>query len=162
MNPKNALNLIRKFAPAAATALGGPLAGTAAAIIGDKLGVAPTPAAIAQAITADPAAAARLAELDIQLATAAMADVQHARETVGGSRWSYVIDSAIIVLVGVLIYAAVFRTVPDSNQQALNIILGAILGAFGTVVAYHRGSSAGSAARAAQIERQQSQLGAKR
>ena len=79
-----------------------------------------------------------------ELARAAMADVQHARETVGGSHWSYVIDTAVLVLVAVLIYAAVFRDVPDANQNALNIILGAILGAFGTVVAYHRGSSAGS------------------
>lgn len=154
MNPKDALRAIAKVAPAAATVLGGPFAGTAAAVIAGKLGTQPTPAAIAKAIQADPEIEARLAEIDAELAQAAMADVQHARETVGGSRWSYVIDTAVLVLVAVLIYAAVFRDVPDANQNALNIILGAILGAFGTVIAYHRGSSAGSAARAAQIERQ--------
>lgn len=155
MNPRDALKAIAKVAPAAATVLGGPLAGTAASVIASKLGVDPTPTAIAKAVQADPELAARLASIDAELARAAMADVQHARETVGGSRWSYVIDSAVLILVAVLIYAAVFRDVPDANQNALNIILGAILGAFGTVIAYHRGSSAGSAARAAQIERQQ-------
>lgn len=154
MNPRDALKAIARVAPAAATVLGGPFAGTAAVVIAGKLGTDPTPVAIARAVQADPELAARLASIDAELARAAMADVQHARETVGGSRWSYVIDSAIIILVAVLIYAAVFRTVPEANEQALNIILGAILGAFGTVVAYHRGSSAGSAARAAQIERQ--------
>lgn len=158
MDLKSAARALKRIAPAAATALGGPAGGLVATVIAGALGVERSPSAIVEAIKTDPEAAIRLASIEQELAQAAMLDTQHARETVGGSRWSYVIDSAIIILVAVLIYAAVFRTVPEANEQALNIILGAILGAFGTVVAYHRGSSAGSAARAAQIERQQSQV----
>lgn len=154
MDLKSAARALKRIAPAAATALGSPAGGLAATVIAGALGVEKTPAAIVEAIKTDPGAAIRLASIEQELAQAAMLDTQHARETVGGSRWSYAIDASVMLLVAVLIYATVFMEIPPENQQALNIILGAVLGSYGTVITYHRGSSAGSAARAAQIERQ--------
>lgn len=84
MNPRDALSIIKKAAPAVATALGGPLAGTAAAVVAGKLGTDPTPTAIAAALQADPNAAVKLREIEADLAKAAMLDTRDARQAHGG------------------------------------------------------------------------------
>ncbi|MFO4986973.1 hypothetical protein RCK87_24820, partial [Salmonella enterica subsp. enterica serovar 1,4,[5],12:i:-] len=110
---------IRKIAPAAATALGGPLAGTAAAVIAGKIGVSdPTPAAIAKAVQANPEIAARLAEIDADLAKAQLLDTQDARRTLGTARWGYVIDTAVLLLVVLVICLIAWAEIPAAAQQA--------------------------------------------
>lgn len=59
------LSLLKGIAPALATAVAGPLGGAAVSAIAAKLGVQDTVEAVAKAITADPAAAQKLAEIDL-------------------------------------------------------------------------------------------------
>lgn len=65
MNWKSVGKSIGKAAPLLGTALGGPLGGVAGAVIASALNVEPTPDAVEAALTADPAALARLREVEI-------------------------------------------------------------------------------------------------
>ena len=60
------LGLLKGFAPTLATAVAGPLGGAAVSAIAAKLGVSDSVEAVAKAITADPAAAAKLQELELE------------------------------------------------------------------------------------------------
>ena len=58
------MNLLKGAAPALATAVAGPLGGMAISAIADKLGVAPTPSAVTQALKDNPDLALKLKEID--------------------------------------------------------------------------------------------------
>jgi hypothetical protein len=60
------LNLLKGVAPTLATAVAGPLGGAAVSAIASKLGVSDSVEAVAKAITGDPAAAAKLQELELE------------------------------------------------------------------------------------------------
>lgn len=60
------LGLLKGFAPTLAAAAAGPLGGAAVSAIAAKLGVSDSVEAVAKAITADPAAAAKLQELELE------------------------------------------------------------------------------------------------
>lgn len=146
MNWKQLAAQLRKQAPALSAALAGPAAAAVGGLIATTLGVNATPEAVAKARETDPMADVALAQLDAQMQTARMADTQHARSLIGGHMWGYAVDFLVIALAFFLIYALVFvKDIPDDSRRAFDIVLGAVLGAFGTVVAYWRGSSRGSA-----------------
>lgn len=58
--------LLKGVAPALATAVAGPLGGAAVSAIANKLGVADSVEEVAKAIAGDPAAAAKLQELELE------------------------------------------------------------------------------------------------
>jgi len=58
------MNMLKGAAPALATAVAGPLGGMAISAIADKLGVAPTPSAVTQALKDNPDLALKLKEID--------------------------------------------------------------------------------------------------
>jgi hypothetical protein len=58
--------LLKSVAPTLATAVAGPLGGAAVSAIAAKLGVSDSVEAVAKAITGDPAAAAKLQELELE------------------------------------------------------------------------------------------------
>ena len=58
--------LLKGVAPALATAVAGPLGGAAVSAIANKLGVANSVEEVAKAIAGDPAAAAKLQELELE------------------------------------------------------------------------------------------------
>jgi hypothetical protein len=60
--------------------------------------------------------------------------------------WPRAIDAAVILLTATMAYGLLYVTVPEGNQGPLNILFGVIVGAFGTVINFHRGSSSGSKA----------------
>lgn len=60
------LNLLKGVAPTLATAVAGPLGGAAVSAIASKLGVSDSVEAVAKAITTDPAATAKLQELELE------------------------------------------------------------------------------------------------
>ena len=59
-------NLLKGFAPTLATAVAGPLGGAAVSAIAAKLGVSDSVESVAKAIAGDPAAAAKLQELELE------------------------------------------------------------------------------------------------
>ena len=60
------LGMLKGIAPTLATAVAGPLGGAAVTAIASKLGVSDSVEAVAKAITGDPAAAAKLQELELE------------------------------------------------------------------------------------------------
>ena len=58
--------LLKNIAPALATAVAGPLGGAAVSAIANKLGVGESVEEVAKALTADPAAAQKLQELELE------------------------------------------------------------------------------------------------
>jgi hypothetical protein len=58
--------LLKNVAPGLATVVAGPLGGMAMKAMADKLGVSDSVEAVTQAIQADPAAAQKLAEIDLK------------------------------------------------------------------------------------------------
>lgn len=61
--------------------------------------------------------------------------------------FQYVLGAIIIIGFFVLLIILITKAVPDSNRDLLNLVIGALLGSFSTVVGYFYGSSAGSAAK---------------
>jgi hypothetical protein len=59
-------NLLKGIAPTLATAVAGPLGGAAVSAIASRLGVGDSVEAVAKAIAGDPAAAAKLQELELE------------------------------------------------------------------------------------------------
>jgi hypothetical protein len=67
-------NILKSFAPTLATAVAGPLGGAAVTALAAKLGVSDSVDAVAKAIAGDPAAAQKIAELELEM-TKVAADV---------------------------------------------------------------------------------------
>lgn len=59
-------NMLKGIAPGLATAVAGPLGGAAVSAIASKLGVSDSVESVAKAIAGDPAAAAKLQELELE------------------------------------------------------------------------------------------------
>lgn len=64
-------NILKGIAPTLATAVAGPLGGAAVTALANKLGVADSVDAVAKAISGDPAAAQKIAELELEMAKVA-------------------------------------------------------------------------------------------
>ena len=60
------VNLLKGLAPTLATAVAGPLGGAAVSAIASKFGVSDSVEAVAKAIAGDPAAAQKLAEMELE------------------------------------------------------------------------------------------------
>jgi hypothetical protein len=150
--------LTKAGAPLLGTLIGGPvgtLAGAAVGALAEALGTPATPEAITDAIKQQPGAEAIVRQVEADkapgLIEAYLRDVQDARATTvklvdSGSAiaWGAPIVSIMIVtgFLG-LIGALLFKQVPDS--QVSLVLFGTLSTAFGSVVSYWLGSSAGSA-----------------
>ena len=67
--------------------------------------------------------------------------------------FKYLIGTLVIVGFFTLLIFLVFHAIPDNNKDLLNLVVGALVGSFVTIVSYHYGSSAGSADKAKTIEK---------
>lgn len=76
-----------------------------------------------------------------------MADPSGKTPTITTSTQQFIIGLLVVVLVGFLIGAMFFVTVPKDNARLLDISLGVVLGAMGTVLAFYFPSSVGSRAK---------------
>ena len=80
------VNLLKGFAPSLATAVAGPLGGAAISAIADRLGCTPAITEVARAIASDPAAEAKIKELELEFAKVAM-DAQKNEDNNVTARW---------------------------------------------------------------------------
>lgn len=151
-------------APSLATALGGPLAGVAVSAISEQLLGRPdgTEAEVATALRvggsdallklkeAEQAFTLKLKELDIDLERLHQADRANARdrEAKTGDVWTPRLLAFFVTggFFGVLSFLLLVGK-PVDGGDALLVMLGALGGAWASVVAYYFGSSAGSAAK---------------
>lgn len=155
------LNLVRTVAPSIASAVGGPLAGMATRAISDALLGKPdgteqelekavasaTPEQLLALKKAEQSFSVKMRELDIDLERIANADRDSARSREVSLRdWTPRVLAGLITVgyFGVLFWMLRFGLPNTGSSEALLVMLGALGTAWGGVVAYYFGSSAGS------------------
>lgn len=148
-------NLLKGVAPTLATAVAGPLGGAAVSALAAKFGVSDSVEAVAQAIAGDPAAAAKLQEIELEYAKLDMANTADARkmnseiQNSANASWlakniAYAIDIAIVTSTIGLTALLMTSSVPQENKELALMAFGSLVTLCGTVVNFHRGSSQGS------------------
>jgi len=154
------LNLVKTVAPSLATAVGGPLAGMATRAISDALLGKPdgtedelidaaakaTPEQLLALKKAEQDFAVRMRELEIDLQRIDAADRNSAREReVKTGDWTPKALAGAVTLgfFGVLGYMIAYG-LPSQGGEALLVMLGTLGTAWGGIVSYYFGSSAGS------------------
>jgi hypothetical protein len=156
------LNLLKGVAPSLATAVAGPLGGAAVTALASKFGVSDSVDAVAKAIAGDPKAAEKLAELELEMAKIDAANTADARkmnseiQNSATASWlakniAYVIDVAIIAGALTMTFVVFIIGVPEQNKSMAFTALGSLWTLTGTVVNFHRGSSAGSKAKTEEL-----------
>jgi hypothetical protein len=150
--------LLKGIAPTLATAVAGPLGGAAVTALASKFGVSDSVDAVAKAIAGDPKAIEKLQELELEMAKLDMANTADARkmnseiQSSTTASWlakniAYVIDVAIIAGALTMTFVVFIVGVPEQNKSMAFTALGSLWTLTGTVVNFHRGSSAGSKAK---------------
>lgn len=147
------LNLLKGIAPGIATVVAGPLGGLAVTALANKFGVADEVEAVAKAIASDPAAAQKLAEIDLKQFELENADRDSARKrevevASGGSHLAQLVVpilalgtvSLTFIFIGILL----FKTINSDQQQLVIFALGYATAAAQQVLSYYFGSSKSS------------------
>lgn len=146
-----------RMAPALGGALGGPAGAAVGALVASAYGTASDPDAVSQAIAADPQAAVTLREIELRhaetIAALMTADIQHARDAHSGSIMPAVVTVSLAVMVVGAFATLVLAEIPPGSREAALLIVGQVIGAFASSVAYWIGSSRGSALKQDAIER---------
>lgn len=148
------LRLLGNIAPALATAVAGPLGGLAVSAIASKLGVADTVEAVTKAISADPDAALKLAQIDLETLKVEQANTADARamqvaalqqSDVFSKRFTMYLTAFWSLCAAVYIGFITFSIIPEPNVRFADTILGFILGTvIATMLNFWFGSSIGS------------------
>ena len=155
------LNLVKTVAPSLASAVGGPLAGMAVRTISEALLGKPdgtedelaqaaaqaTPEQLLALKKAEQDFAVKMRELDIDLERIANADRDSARDREVKTRdWTPRILAGLITVgyFGALFYMLRNGLPQHGGSEAMLVMLGTLGTAWGGVVAYYFGSSAGS------------------
>lgn len=148
------LKLLGSVAPALATIVAGPLGGAAVSAIASKLGVADTVEAVTKAISADPEAALKLAQIDLDKLKAEYANTADARamqvaalnqSDIFSKRFTMYLTVFWSVAAVAYVGFITFGVIPDNNVRFADTILGFILGTVvSTVLNFWFGSSIGS------------------
>jgi hypothetical protein len=148
------LKLLGNIAPALASIVAGPLGGMAVSAIASKLGVEDTVEAVTKAISADPDAALKLAQIDLDKLKAEYANTADARamqvtalnqSDVFSKRFTMYLTTFWSVAATVYIGFITFSVIPDKNIRFADTILGFVLGTvLATMLNFWFGSSIGS------------------
>ena len=149
------LKLLGSIAPALARLVAGPAGGLAVSAIAKTFGVTDTVEAVTKAISADPEAALKLAQIDLDKIKADYANTADARDMnvkvqeAINAAWlakntAYMLDLGIVTATIFLAWFAFMKDVPDANKELVYMALGSLITMCGTVLNFHRGSSQGS------------------
>ena len=145
------LNMLKGAAPALATAIAGPLGGMAISALASKLGVEAIPAAITEAL-ADPAAVAKLQELELEYAKVDAADRDSARKAEVALATSEqapflnksvtpILALVIVMAWGFIQYHLLTHVVPVEMREIIIRVLGTLDGSLVMVLSYYFGAS---------------------
>ena len=146
------LNLLKGIAPTLATAVAGPLGGAAVSAIANRLGVGDSFTEVAKAIAGDPAAAQKLAELELEYAKLDAADRSDARKAevalatsnnvpVLNKSVTPVLAIIIVIAWGFIQYHLLTHVVPTEMREIIIRVLGTLDGALVMVLSYYFGAS---------------------
>lgn len=151
-------------APLLGGALFGPAGAAVGSIIAGKFGVSPdaTPDQVLTAINGDPDATLKLREIEtthverlqalenerLRIETA---DVQSARSVHKDSWVPWVLTFTLVAMVSGIVAALLWVAIPEDNKEVVYLVVGQLIGAFSTAIAYWLGSSKSSASKDAHI-----------
>ena len=148
------LRLLGSIAPTLATAVAGPLGGAAVSAIARRLGVEDTVEAVTKAIAADPDAALKLAQIDLETLKVEHANTADARamqvaalaqSDVFSKRFTMYLTAFWSLGAATYIGFITFSIIPEQNVRFADTILGFILGTvIATMLNFWFGSSIGS------------------
>jgi hypothetical protein len=148
---------VASAAPALGLALGGPAGAAVGSLVASAFGTDAKPDAIAAAIQADPDAAIKLREIELRhaetLASIVTTDIQDARKAHANSFMPALITVALAVMTVGAFATLTLTEIPAGSREAALLIVGQVIGAFASSVAYWIGSSRGSAMKQEAIER---------
>jgi hypothetical protein len=145
-------NLLKGIAPTLATAVAGPLGGAAVSAIAAKFGVGDSVEEVAKAIAGDPAAAAKLQELELEYAKLDAADRDSARKAevalatsdqvpVLNKSVTPVLAIIIVLAWGFIQYHLLTHIVATEMREIIIRVLGTLDGALVMVLSYYFGAS---------------------
>jgi hypothetical protein len=157
------LKLLGSVAPALATVVAGPLGGAAVSAIARRLGVEDTVEAVTQAVAADPDAALKLAQIDLETIKADYANTADARDMqkialqqsdIFSKRFTMYLTVFWSVAAVAYVGFITFGVIPDKNVRFADTILGFILGTVvATMLNFWFGSSIGSKEKAESLKK---------
>ena len=146
------LGLVKNIAPSIATALGSPLAGMAVSALAQRFGVEDEVEAVTKAIKADPEAAMKLKQLEIEKFKAVLADKDSARNreaTIATSEKAPLLNKLISPALALIVVTAwvgiqftlINSTVPQEMRELVARVLGTLDGALMVILSYYFGAS---------------------
>jgi len=146
------IKMLKTFAPALASAVAGPLGGAAVSAIAAKFGVGDSVEAVAKAIAGDPAAAAKLQELELEYAKLAAADRDSARKReleIATSANAPLLNKSVTPILALIIvlawgfiqYHLLTNIVATEMREIVIRVLGTLDGALVMVLSYYFGAS---------------------
>jgi len=148
------LKVLGSIAPAIATAVAGPAGGAVVSAIAKQFGVEDNVDAVAKAVQADPEAALKLAQIDLEQFKAELANTADARDMqkvalqqsdVFSKRFTMYLTTFWSLSAVAYIAFITFSNIPDKNVRFADTILGFILGTVvSTLLNFWFGSSIGS------------------
>ena len=145
--------IIGAVAPTMATALGGPLAGTAATAIASVLGCKTdeksieralqqaTPEQLTEIKKAELEFETRLAELEVDVFALETADAQNARKAFAADWTPRVLAIAAFAIFGGYIFSVTFFPNESSSETTVSLVLGYMGGIVSAVTSFYFGSS---------------------
>jgi hypothetical protein len=148
----NLFNLLKDIAPTLATAVAGPFGGAAVSALAAKFGVSDSVEAVAKAISGDPAAAAKLQELELEYAKLDAADRDSARRNevaLATSEQVPVLNKSVTPVLAIIIvlawgfiqYHLLTHVVATEMREIIIRVLGTLDGALVMVLSYYFGAS---------------------
>ena len=163
MEWKDIKSIIGSSAPIVGGLLGGPVGGTVGTLISTILGVEDNPEAVLNSLRTDPESyvklkqlelnnTVKLQELKIEEARLIINDMASARQRQSDSEKAtgkrdynlYVLAWTIVIGYFSLVYTLIDGNVPEDKTGVIYLLFGTLATAFGGVIQYFFGSSAGS------------------
>lgn len=144
--------LLKGIAPTLATVVAGPLGGAAVTALASKFGVSDSVDAVAKAIAGDPAAAQKIAELELEYAKLDAADRDSARKNEAALATSEntpllnksvtpILALVVVIAWGLIQYHLLTHVVPNEMREIIIRVLGTLDGALVMVLSYYFGAS---------------------
>ena len=146
------IKMLKTFAPALAGAVAGPAGAALVSTIASRLGVGDSVEAVAKAIAGDPAAAAKLQELELEYAKLAAADRDSARNRelqIATSASAPILNKSVTPILALIIvlawgfiqYHLLTNVVATEMREIVIRVLGTLDGALVMVLSYYFGAS---------------------
>lgn len=144
--------IVSKAAPLVGSLLGGAPGGAVGSMVASALGVEDDPKAVMAELKRNPDAllkvtqlensnAEKLQELALEKYKVELNDTQDARQEHGDHWMPAALTMILALMVTLMFISLIWAQIPEAYSQVVIMIVGAVLGAFGTAIAFWLGNS---------------------